>query len=223
AGSPAPAWLTLRDLRAHGHSDRLLRDLAAAPSRDRLFGILVEYGHEGPVAERTDLVSLGLVRLRPGCLPAAPAVAQSARSDQSPLAAWPPPARGVLRGHACRHRGVLRSRADDLWTKQLVRIRAILGAGRASDDLCELLRFRCRHRRCANGSRTARGRRPDGEGQLGLDGADDRSVLPVVGPDLHQARNTRQSVAIAELVRGPLCDLLYRLQCGHHVSDPGLF
>jgi hypothetical protein len=45
-----------------------------------------------------------------------PAVAQSARSDQSPLAARPPPARGVLRGHACRHRGVLCSRADDLRT-----------------------------------------------------------------------------------------------------------
>ncbi len=199
-GSPASAWPALRDLRVHGHSARLLRDFAAAPSRDRLFGILVEHGHEGPVAERADLVSLGPVRLRPGCLPAAPAVAPSARSDQSPLAARPPPARGVLRGHAGRHRGVLRSRADDLRTKQLVRVRAVLGAARARDALCELLLFRRRHRRCANGSRAARRRRPDGEGQLGLDGAGDRSVLPALGADLHQARNTGQPVAVAELV-----------------------
>ena len=200
AGSPASAWPALRDLRVHGHSARLLRHLAAAPSRDRLFGILVEYGHEGPVAERTDLVPLGLVRLRPGCLPAVSAVAQPARSDQSPLAARPPPARGVLRGHACRHRGVLRSRAGSLRTRQLVRVRAVLGPARARDALCDLLLFRCRHRRCANGSRAARGRRPDGEGQLGLDGAGDRSVLPAVGADLHQARNTGQPVAVAGLV-----------------------
>ena len=112
ARSPASARPAVRDLRVHGHSARLLRHLPAAPSRDRLFGILVEYGHEGPVAERADLVSLGLARLRPGCLPAVSAVAQPARSDQSPLAARSPPARGVLRGHACRHRCVLRSRAD---------------------------------------------------------------------------------------------------------------
>ena len=117
ARSPAPAWPAVRDLRVHGHSARLLRHLAAAPSRDRLFGILVEYDHDGPVAERTDLVPLGLARLRPGCLPAVPAVAQPARSDQSPLAARSPPARRVLRGHACRHRRVLHSRAD-LFTDQ---------------------------------------------------------------------------------------------------------
>src|SRR6266478_3221107 len=80
-GPPAPAWPAVRDLRVHGHSARLLRDLPAAPSRNRLFGLLVEYGHEGSMAERADLVSLGLVRLRLGCLPAASAVAQSARSD----------------------------------------------------------------------------------------------------------------------------------------------
>ena len=110
--SPASAWPAVRDLRVHGHSARLLRDLAAAPSRDRLFGILVDHDHERPVAERTDLVSLGLVRLRPGCLPPVSAVTQHARSDQSPLAVWPPSARGVLRGHACRHRCVLRSWTD---------------------------------------------------------------------------------------------------------------
>ena len=49
-------------------SARLLRHLPAAPSRGRLFGILVEYGHEGSVAERADRVLLGPVRLRPGCL-----------------------------------------------------------------------------------------------------------------------------------------------------------
>ena len=103
--------LPVRDLRVHGHSARLLRDLAATPSRNRLFGILVEYDHERPVAKRADLVSLGSARLRPGCLPAVPAVAQPARSDQSPLAARSPPARRVLRGHAGRHRCVLRSRA----------------------------------------------------------------------------------------------------------------
>ena len=87
-----------------------------------------------------------------------------------------------------------------LRTQQLVRVRAVLGAARARDALCDLLLFRRRHRRCANGSRAARGRRPDGEGQLGLDGAGDRSVLPAVGADLHQARNTGQPVAIAGLV-----------------------
>ena len=87
-----------------------------------------------------------------------------------------------------------------LRTKQLVRVRAVLGPARARDALCDLLLFRCRHRRCANGSRAARRRRPDGEGQLGLDGAGDRSVLPAVGADLHQARNTGQPVAVAGLV-----------------------
>ena len=185
----------------HGHSARLLRHLAAAPSRDRLFGILVEHDHEGPVAERTDLVPLGLARLRRGCLPAVSAVAQPARSDQSPLAARPPPARRVLRGHACRHRGVLRSRADALtepssWFEfgpfsvqhgrvMLYATYFFFGAGIGVAQY---------------GSRVARGRRPDGEGQLGLDDAGDRSVLPDVGADLHQARKSGQSVAVAELV-----------------------
>ena len=44
-GSPASAWPAVRDLRVHGHSARLLRHLPAAPSRDRLFGILVEHDH----------------------------------------------------------------------------------------------------------------------------------------------------------------------------------
>ena len=88
--------------------------------------------------------------------------------------------------------------------------------------LCDLLLLRRRHRRRAYGSRAACSRRPDGEGQLGLDGAGDRPVLPAVGPDLHQARNPGQSVAAAELVRGDLRRLLRRLQRGHHVSDPGL-
>ena len=35
--SPASAWPALRDLRVHGYSDRLLRHLAAAASRDQLF------------------------------------------------------------------------------------------------------------------------------------------------------------------------------------------
>ena len=67
------------------------------------------------------------------------------------------------------------------------------------------------------------GRRPDGEGQLGLDDTDDRSVLPHVGADLHQARKSGKSVAVAELVRGELCRLLHFLQRGHPVPDPGLF
>ena len=44
-GSPASAWPAVRDLRVHGHSARLLRHLPAAPSRNRLCGILVEYDH----------------------------------------------------------------------------------------------------------------------------------------------------------------------------------
>src|SRR5215204_5555086 len=47
----------------------------------------------------------------------------------------PPPARGVLRGHARRHRGVLRSRAGSLRASQLVRVRAVLGPARARDAL----------------------------------------------------------------------------------------
>ena len=37
ARSPVSAWPAVRDLRVHGHSARLLRHLAAAASRDRLF------------------------------------------------------------------------------------------------------------------------------------------------------------------------------------------
>src|SRR5438128_5109110 len=89
-GSPASTWPALRDLCIHDHSTRLLRPLPAAPSRNRLFGFLVEHHHERPVAERTDLVPLGLVRLRRGGLHPVPAVTQHARSDQSPLAARSP-------------------------------------------------------------------------------------------------------------------------------------
>ena len=199
-GPPASAWPAFRDLRIHGDSARLLRHLAAAPSRNRLFGILVDHDHERPVAERTDLVPLGLAHLRRGCLRAVSAVTQHARSDQPPLAARPPPARGVLRGDACRHRCVLRSRADALRTSQLARVRAVLGPARARDALRHLLLFRRRHRRCEYGSRVVGGRRPDGEGQLGLDDTGDRSVLPHVGADRHQARKSGESVAVAELV-----------------------
>ena len=136
---PAADRPAVCDLRVHRHSARLLRDLAAAPSRNRLFGVLVEHGHQGPVAERADLVSLGAVRVRSGRLPALQTVAEPARSDQPPFAARPPPARGVLRGHAGRHRGVLRSRADDLRPEQLVRVRPVLGAARPHHALCELL------------------------------------------------------------------------------------
>ncbi len=45
ARSPAAARPAVRDLRLHGHSDRLLRHLAAAASRDRLLRILVEDDH----------------------------------------------------------------------------------------------------------------------------------------------------------------------------------
>src|SRR4029450_13397651 len=38
-GPPAPTRPTLRDLRTHGHSARLLRHLAATPPRNRLLGI----------------------------------------------------------------------------------------------------------------------------------------------------------------------------------------
>ena len=50
------------------------------------------------------------------------------------------------------------------------------------------------------GSRAAGGGRPDGEGQLGLDDPGDRSVLPHVGADLHQARKSGESGALAGLV-----------------------
>ena len=131
-GPPASAWPAVRDLRAHGHSARLLLLLPAAPSRDRLFGILVDYGHAGPVAERADLVPLGVAQLRRGCLHPVSAVTQHARSDQSPLAARSPPAGSVLRGHACRHRCVLHPRADLLRTQAAgsssVRSRSSTGA-----------------------------------------------------------------------------------------------
>src|SRR5216684_1955708 len=134
------------------------------------------------------------------CLPPVSAVTQHARSDQSPLAARSPSARRVLRGHACCHRDVLHSRADSLRSRQLVRVRAVLGPARPRDALCYLLLFRRRHRRSVFGSRAAGGRRPDGEGQLGLDDAGARSVLPPVGADLHQARNTGESGGVAGLV-----------------------
>ena len=154
----------------------------------------------GPVAERADLVPLGVARLRRGCLHPVSAVAQHARSDQPPLAARSPPAGSVLRGHACRHRRVLHPRADSLRSRQLVRVRAVLGPARARDALRHLLLFRRRHRRRVFGSRAVGGGRPDGEGQLGLDDPDDRSVLPDVGADLHQARHPGESGGLAGLV-----------------------
>ena len=109
--SPASARPALRDLRVHGHSARLLRDLAAAPSRDRLFGILVEDGHEGPwpsgpiwflwVLFAFDLVACLLYRLSPDLVDPINRLSQHGRR----------PARRVLRGPAGRHRCVLRSRA----------------------------------------------------------------------------------------------------------------
>ena len=198
--SPASAGPAIRDLRVHGHSARLLRHLFAPASRDRLFGILVENHHCRTLAERTDLVPLGLVRLRSRCLPAVPAVTEHARSDQSPLAVRSPSAGSVLRGHACRYRCVLHSRADSLRSRQLVRVRAVLGSARARDALRHLLLFRRRYWRPVSGSRVVGGGRPDGEGQLGLDGAGACSVLPDVGADLHQARHTGQSGGLAGLV-----------------------
>ena len=114
----------------HDHSDRLLRDRAAAASRGRLRCILVENDHRRALAERTGLVPLGLARLRPGCLPPVSAVTQPARSDQSPLAARSRSAHRVLRGHVCCHRCVLHSRANLLRSRQLVRVRAVLGPAR---------------------------------------------------------------------------------------------
>ena len=90
-----------------------------------------------------------LLGVRRGCLPAVSAVTQRARSDQSPVAARSPPARGILRGHACRHRRVLHSRADSLRRRQLVRVRAVLGPARPRDALRHLFLFRRRHRRSA--------------------------------------------------------------------------
>ena len=109
--SPASAWPAIRDLRVHDHSYRLLRDLPPATSRGRLRFILVENDHRRALGERTGLVPLGLVRLRPGCLPPVSAVTQPPRSDQSPLPARSRSAHRVLRGHVCCHRCVLHSRA----------------------------------------------------------------------------------------------------------------
>ena len=44
-----------------------------------------------------------------------------------------------------------------------------------------------------------------------------------VGADLHQARNTGESVRLPDWYEGTLCRLLHCLQRGHPVSDPGLF
>ena len=75
-GPPASAGPALCDLRIHGHSARLLRNFAAATSRNRLFRILVDHDHERPVAERTDLVSLGPAHFRRAGLHPVSAVAQ---------------------------------------------------------------------------------------------------------------------------------------------------
>ena len=64
---------------------------------------------------------------------------------------------------------------------QLVRVRAVLGPARPRDALCDLFLFRRRHRRSDDGSRAVGSRRPDGEGQLGLDDTGDRSILPACG------------------------------------------
>ena len=71
--------LAFRDLRSHDHSARLLRDLAAPASRREFFRLLVEDSHRWTVAERADLVSLGVVCVRPCCDASVSALAQSAR------------------------------------------------------------------------------------------------------------------------------------------------
>ena len=89
--SPAPAWPAVRDLRVHRHSARLLRHLAAAPSRDRAFPtfwwktITTGPWPSGPIWFLWVLLAFDL-----SAMPAVPAVAESARSDQPPVAARSP-------------------------------------------------------------------------------------------------------------------------------------
>ena len=216
--SPASARPALRDLRVHDHSDRLLRDLAAAASRDRLHRILVEDDHRRPVAERADLVPLGAARLRPRGKPAVSAVAHAARSDQPPVAArptsgpadffWsclPSPPRFYVPGRV--HFG------PGSWFEfgpfSVQHGRVLLYA--------DLLLLRRRHRRCEYGSRAAGadGRLAKGSWDWVVAGA--RSVLPDVGADLHQARNPGKPGDAAGMVRGDLWLLLRSLQRGHPV------
>ena len=169
--SPAPARPALRDLRVHGHSARLLRHLAAAASRNRLLGILVEDGHVRALAERPDLVPLGAARLRSDRLPAVPAVTQHARSDQSPLAARLAAGRPVFFAvMLAGHRRVLHSRR---WSTSDRAAGSSSGRSRSSRPraaLCHLLLFRRRHRRCEFGSRLLAADGRMAKVQLGLDG-----------------------------------------------------
>ncbi len=59
--------------------------------------------------------------------------------------------------------------------------------------------------------------------RLGLVDRDPHSLLPDVGADLHQARNTGQSRSAAHMVSRKLRFFLRRLQRGHPVRHPRLF
>ena len=140
----------------HHHPDRVLRHLAAAPSRPRLRGILVEDGHGRPLAERPDLVRLGVAGVRSYGEPAVPALTQAARSDQPAVAARLRPARPVLPvSRLASPRCVLYSGAGLFRTQPLVRVRAVLGAGQPRAALCGLLLHRSRRRRGEFRSRPA--------------------------------------------------------------------
>ena len=200
--SPASAWPAVRDLRVHGHSARLLRHLAAAPSRDRLCGILVEDDHRRARGRAGRSGSSGscsastwLPACCTGCRPTC-----SIRSIASRCTVADRPAVFFAVMLAVTAAFYIPGRIY-FGARQLVRVRAVLGPARPRDALCDLLLFRRRHRRCAIwiagcSRQTAGWRRSAGTGWS-------LAIVPYclhVGADLHQARNTGQSVAVAGLV-----------------------
>jgi Acyltransferase family len=133
-------------------------------------------------------------------LVASESLIETPRSDQSPVVARPRSPGPILRGPACCHCRARHSRPNLLWSRQLVRVRAVFSPTRPRAVVRDLLLFWRRHRRSKFRSRPVERRQPAGEEQLGLGDHSARAVLPHVGADLHQARNTGKPGTAAGLV-----------------------
>ena len=188
------------DCRADRDPDCLLRHCAAPGSEPAFHRFLVEDRDRGAVAERPGVVHLGAVRVRFSRRLHVPD--QRAQPRRHQQAIWPRlrPAGDLLpvsrRGD--RHR--LRAVAPVLRTELLVRIRSVLGAGQPRAAVCGLLLHRCRHRRGEFQPRRVQCRWTAGEKHVGMVRGDAGALLPVVGPDLYQARGPRESGRSADVV-----------------------
>ena len=158
----------LCDRRRDDHTDRVLCDLPEAPTRPRLRGVLVENGYCGPLAQRADLVRLGVAGVRPYGNPALPALAWAAGPDKPDVAARLQASRPVLPVSRWGHRVGLHSGAGLFWTQPLVRVRAVLGPGQPCAALRGLFFHRSRRRRGEFRSRPAWRERQVGKQRMGL-------------------------------------------------------